>query len=176
MSGVALLGGLFVVAFGYQGRVILKRRALERRSWDDLLSKVEAVNKNKLVEIAEVYLRPGSKQLRIEPWEMWRDVGGLEGLSRLYGNADAMLDLAWYAERWNDENGRVITEMMRRDAARMKRAIVRVAASFLVQIGNARMAFYLQEAIASYCLMRGRLLGMYEDAHAGLLPRLSEAL
>ncbi len=177
MSGVILLSGLFVGAFGYQARALLRRRVLERNTWDDLLSKVEAVkNRERLVEIADLYLQPGSKQLRIEPWEMWRDVGGLSGLSRLYQNAEAMLDLAWYAERWNDENGRVITEMMRRDAARLKRSITRVSLLFLVTRGHAQIAFHLQEAIASYCLMRARLFGMYTDVHIGLVPRLSEAL
>lgn len=176
MMTVPALICLAMLAFGYQGYVFLKRSWLAKRGWDELLGRVEAIDTESLIRIADVYFHPGSKQLRIEPSEMWEAVGGVGGLGRLYGNADAMLSLAQYAERWNDENGRVISEMMRRDAMRVKRAVVRVQVAYLFQLGMAFSPFHLQEAISSYCLMRGRLLGMYADAHVGLLPRLANTL
>ena len=42
--------------------------------------------------------------------------------------------------------------------------------------GLVYLGIELQEAIASYCLLRARLLGMYGECHAGLLPKLSAAI
>ena len=66
--------------------------------------------------------------------------------------------------------------MMRRDARRVNAAISWIQLGFLTRVGLVRSAFQLQEAISSYCLMRGRLLGLYALGHAGLLPRLETAL
>ncbi len=175
VSVVALLL-LFVGAFGYQGWVLYRRRLLESRSWEDLIASLRKIDINPLLEITENYLHPGANQLRIEPWAMWKAVGGITGVGRLWENADVMLDLARFAERWNDANGRVISEMMRRDATRVRKALFRVQMGFLLQRGMVRSPFQLQEAISSYCLMRGRLLGMYQDSHVGRLQVLSQAL
>ncbi len=176
MVSVVVLLLLFVGAFGYQAWVIYRRRVLESRSWEDLVASLRKIDIQPLLEISENYLHPGPNQLRIEPWVMWKAVGGIAGVGRLWENADAMLDLARFAERWNDANGRVVSEMMRRDAARVRQSLFRVQMSFLLQRGMLRSPFHLQEAISSYCLMRGRLLGMYEDTHVGRLQILAQAV
>ena len=159
-----------------QGRFLLQRRRFARLSWDSIFAKIQTVNIQGLREIADCYLKPDKDQLRIEPDQMWRIAGGLDGLSRLHTNTEAMLDLAMFAERWNDENGRVISEMMRRDARRIRKAVTRVQLSSLTRLGLVKAPLHLQEAISSYCLMRGRLLGLYALGHAGLLPKLEGAL
>ena len=176
MVSLVVLVLLFVGAFGYQAWVVYRRRLLESRSWEDLVAGLRKIDMNPLLEITENYLHPGSNQLRIEPWVMWKAVGGVSGVGRLWENADVMLDLARFAERWNDANGRVISEMMRRDAARVRKSLFYVQIAFLLQRGTVRSPFQLQEAISSYCLMRGRLLGMYEDTHVGRLQVLAQAL
>ncbi len=175
MVSVVVLLVLFVGAFGYQAWLVYRRRVLESRSWDDLVAGLRKIDIAPLLEISENYLHPGPNQLRIEPWVMWKAVGGISGVGRLWENSDVMLDLAQFAERWNDANGRVISEMMRRDATRVRKLLFRVQISFLLQRG-VKSPFQLQEAISSYCLMRGRLLGMYEDAHVGRLQILTQAL
>ncbi len=176
MVCLTLLLVLFVLAFGYQAWVISQRRRLEAQSWEGLVASLRKIDASCLLEISDNYLHPGSKQLRIEPRVMWKAVGGIAGIGRLWENADVMLDLARYAERWDSSNGRVISEMMRRDAARIKRSLFIVQCSYILKRGMMRSPFHLQEAISSYCLMRGRLLGMYADAHVGRLQFLVEAL
>ena len=167
---------LSFLCFGYQLHIVLQRRKLARRSLDDLLAQVTAVNRERMTEIAQIYLHPASQQLRVEPWQMWEAVGGLAGLNHLYSNANALLDLAHFAEQWNDESGRVLSEMMRRDAVRVKRAIFRLQLAYVLRLRLAYAPFHLQEVIASYCMLRERLLGAYRDAHVGLLPRIAHAV
>ena len=87
-----------------------------------------------------------------------------------------MLQLAIYAERWNDANGRVLSEIMRRDATRVQACVQKIEMAMLTRRGLVYLGMELQEAIASYCLLRARLLGMYTECHAGLLPKLSGAV
>ena len=176
MMFLVLLVAMLVGVGGYQIQFAVRRRKLASRSWEEVLGRVEAVNIEGLHAIADCYLQPDKDQLRIEPGSMWEMVGGLEGMTRLKSNAAVMLELAVFAERWNGDQGPVISEMMRRDAVRLRSAVTRVQLVFLFQLGFLRAPFYLQEASASYYLMRSRLLGLYHNSHVGLLPRLEAAI
>lgn len=167
-----LVGLSAVYQFGFAKR----RQELKVLTWDELLAQLQQTNVLGLREIADCYLHPNEEQLRIEPGVMWETVGGLEGIQKLNANCDVMLKLAIYAERWNDLNGRVISEIMRRDALRIKSAVLQIEAAMLTRRGLVYLGLELQEAITSYCLMRARLLGMYGQCHAGLLPRLEAAI
>jgi hypothetical protein len=87
-----------------------------------------------------------------------------------------MLDLAVFVQRWNFEDATVVAEIMRRDAARLQKAITQIEMAMLLRRQSLRIPFYIHEASAAYYLMRQRLLALYETSHAGLLPRLMQAL
>ena len=176
MGVVVSLLVLLLTVVAIQVQFALRKRRLFTQSWDSILSRVEPMDFPRMREIADLFLQPGKDQLRIEPNDMWKTVGGLQGLGQMRQNAQAMLDLAIYAERWQDDNGRVVSEMMRRDAMRVKQAIRNVELSFFWQMGLVRAPFHLQEAISSYCLMRARLMALYQTAHVGLIPRIEAAL
>jgi hypothetical protein len=173
MIFLAILCSLLVIYAASQARFIWKRRKLVHRNWTDLLSEIQPVNTRAIAEIAECYLQPSSTQLRLEPDTMWRMIGGSAGLRALGKNAQAMLDLAVYAAQWNRVEGRIVGEMMRRDGIRLERAIRRIEVAMISQAAEKFAAFELQEALASYHLMRGRLLGLYEASQIGLHEQLA---
>lgn len=111
---------------------------------------------------------------------MWLMLGGKAGLRRMRENAEIMLQLAAHAQQWNFDEGVIVTERMRRDALRLKRAVRRVelAITFhsLMRRSTTLIPFHLHEAASSYYLMRQRLLALYQTSHAGLYPRLAEIL
>ena len=53
------------------------------------------------LQIAKAYLEPRGNQLELQPQAMWRLLGGTDGLPRLRRNAQVMLDLAVFVQRWN---------------------------------------------------------------------------
>ncbi len=159
------------IRFGIQ-----RRRLMQEESWKTVLDRIKPVDVAGIGAIADAYLHPSSSQLSIEPWQMWEAFGGLAGIEDIWSNAAAMLDLAVYASRWNTVEGRVISEMIRRDGVALRRAVRRIRLASLLGPRSARTPFQLQEAAASYCLMRGRLLGLYQVVHVGLYPRLAEVL
>jgi hypothetical protein len=176
MAYFLILVALFISVAAVQLGWVIRRRRLAERSWEDLMSRVERVDFRGIQAIAECYLQPDKDQLRIEPNEMWMMLGGIQGIRRLRSNAAAMLDLAVYAERWNWEHGPIVAEMIRRDAIRLKRAVFRAEVAFAYRFGFIHAPFYLQEVAASYYLIRRRLIGLYQESHAGLLPQLEAAL
>ena len=172
---LTLLTLLLPIAY-IQLRFAYYRRQLHKRDWQTVLASVKPVDVAGLRTISDNYLNPDREQLHLEPTEMWKMVGGLEGVARLRSNATAMLDLAVYAQQWNRTDGRIVSEMIRRDAVRVKRAVWQIQIAFLFQRRIAHTPFLLQEAVSSYCLMRSRLLGLYDNSHVGLLPLLAEAV
>lgn len=66
---------------------------------------------------------------------MWEAASGLAGIQKLNSNVEVMLQLAMYAERWNDVNGRVLSEIMRRDAARVRACVQQIELAMLTRHG-----------------------------------------
>ncbi len=176
MSFVALFG-LAVVGAG-AGLLQAQRtaRSLSRLSWEDLLAKLKPVSVDGINAIALDYLQPGKGQTRIETDQLWTMIGGLEGISRLRANADVLLALAGYAQRWNPEEGLIVAERMRRDGLALRRSAFKLMVSLPFGFGQALGPFNVQEVAGAYYLMRQRLLALYETSHAGRYPQLSAAL
>lgn len=176
MIGLIAVALLFLIIAGLQVRFFVKRRSQQKTSWNNLLGRLEPLNFSDLEQIAKAYLEPRGNQLELQPPAMWRLLGGADGLPRLRRNAEVMLDLAMFVQRWNFEDATIVAEMMRRDAARLQKAINQIEMAMLLRRQSLRIPFYIHEASAAYYLMRQRLLALYEVNHAGLLPRLTSAL
>lgn len=176
MLFLALSFGMMTLLLIFQSSFVKREKKLKVVSWNELVLQLEPMDIAGMREIADCYLQPTQKQLRIEPGAMWETVGGVRGLGMMTNNVRVMLDLAMFAERWNDANGRVLSEIMRRDATRINAALCKIEAALLTQRGLVYLGLDLQEAISSYCLMRARLIGMYTECHIGLLPRLEAVL
>ena len=168
-----LLSSCLVVAV-YQISFFVRRRRVVERSWEEILTSIEPVDIEALQDVASMFLTPAKNQLRYEPNVIWQMLGGLEGINRLRANAAALLDLAVYAERWNRDHGPCVSELIRRDAVNLNKAVNCIQLAVGLQFGNITAPFALMEAAAHYELIRRRLLGIYEDTHVALLPQLLE--
>ncbi len=100
----------------------------------------------------------------------------MEGLHGMRRNANLLIALAVHVQRWNFEEGVIVTERMRQDAVQLKRALFRIRIEMLLRRTQLRTPFYIQQAASSYYLMTKRLLALYETSHAGLLPVLKAAI
>ncbi len=171
---VLFLAMLLLTAVGHQ--LYFYRCCAAFRSLEQLLDDIEQVNLRGLQLIADCYLHPDKDQLRMEPPLMWQLIGEDKGLRSIAVNTALILELAVYAQRWSLEEGVVVSEMIRRDALRVKAAVRSIRWSFLIHGSSVEAPFHLQEAVSSYCLMRSRLLGLYHSSHVALLPRLTAVL
>ena len=176
MSFVAFFGLTVVGAGASLVQTHRKARSLSRLSWEDLLGKLKPVSADGINAIALEYLQPGKNQTRIETDQLWQMIGGLEGISRIRANADILLALAGFAQRWNPEEGLIVAERMRRDGLALRRAAFKLQLSLPFGFGQALGPFNVQEAAGAYYLMRQRLLNLYEISHAGRYPQLAAVL
>jgi len=172
-----------VILCGVAAAAIADRRSslkLAKMDWKDLVAGLYRLDTAELSTIAIDYLTPHRGQIDIEANQIWNSVGGFEGLKRMRLNADIMLALAAYAQRWNFEESVIVTERMRLDAASLRRAVRRVELGMLPALLVPRFRFtlplYAQEASSSYYLMRQRLLALYETSHICRYPALAAVL
>jgi len=176
MSFIVLFSlAILLVVFGYL-RTHMKASRLARLSWDDLLSRLEPVSIDGISSVALDYLQPSKGQLQIGTAEMWFLIGEDEGVRRMYANAEVLIALAGYAQRWNPLESAIVGERMRRDGLTLRRAALRLSLGSLSGHDVIHGPFNVQEAASAYYLMRQRLLALYETSHAGRYPRLAAAL
>ena len=172
----AVLLGLLVGAIYSQRKAV----RLSNRGWEDLLSRIQKIDTRGVTTVALDYLNPPQHQTAIQPRELWTLVGAYDGLRRMRANADLILALAGHASHWNYEEATIVGERMRRDALRLRRAVLRIEVGFLpfavLRQFYIRTPFQIQEAAAAYYLMRQRLLALYASSHSGRLPALAAVL
>jgi hypothetical protein len=168
---------------GFASAVIADRRSSRKMAqldWHDLVAKLYRLDMVELSAVAIDYLTPRRGQIDMEPKEIWAFLGGYEGLKRMRENAEIMLALAAYAQRWNFEEAVIVTERMRLDAASLRRAVRRVEVGMiparLLRRFRLTLPLHAQEASSAYYLMRQRLLALYETSHVSRYPALAAAL
>jgi hypothetical protein len=149
-------------------------------TWDELVAKIQRVESASIAIVAFDHLNPTKNQLELEPDTIWEMVGRLEGLQRMKENASVLIALAVFVERWNFDEGAIVAERMRRDGLALRRAVRSVEWTLLWRLwrntASTCLPFHISDAATSYYLMRQRLLALYQTSHAGLYPRLAEAL
>ena len=129
--------------------------------------------------VASAYLAPTKVQLQMCPSERWELVGRTDGIRQMKRNAEVMLELAVYAQRWDKEEAIVITELIRRDASRVTRAVNVLRVHLFVNStleSSTSAPFHLLEAAAAYFLLRRRLVGLYEKTRVDLVTQLCAAV
>jgi hypothetical protein len=176
----ALLGVLGMVLIAAAMRARRPSVRLDQRSWGELVSSLKPVEFDHVRSVAQDFLEPREGQITLEPPDMWLMLGGRDGLRRMRKNAELMLMLAAHAQRWNFDEGVIVTERIRRDGVRLENSIRRVEMALLfhslMRRSTTLIPFHLHEAASSYYLMRQRLLALYQTSHSGLYPRLAQIL
>jgi hypothetical protein len=146
--------------------------------WDDLVGRLVPGPVEGIAAIAVIavdYLQPTKGQLEIKTGQLWVMIGGLEGINSMYANAEILLALAGYAQRWNPDESVIVGERMRRDGLILRRATKKLSLGFVTGI-DTHGPFHVQEAASAYYLMRRRLLVLYETSHVGRHSRLAAAI
>ncbi len=174
--------GLFVTALILiAGFYYFRSRRSSPASWEELLGKLTWVDRNNIAEVA-LDLVDESGQPRVsddagnlDPSQVWKLTGGLQGLETLERNSEVLIDLAFYVQQWYPE-AVVIAERLRLDARELKWHVERLKGA--AQKGNLQVsfAFYGQRAVVSYYRMTRRLLSLYEAGNFAMLADLQKAL
>lgn len=156
-------------------RTRIKAAMLSRLDWDDLVTQLQPLPMGEISLIADDYLHPFDGQC-VDFARFWPMVGESEGLRKMYANAEILIALADYAQRWNRRESLIALERMRRDGVTLRRAVFRLSLGAALGYDRLRGPFLVQEAASAYFLMRARVLALYQTTHAGRFPRLAAVL
>ena len=162
----AALTLLLFSATAYFLNSFLRSKKFERYTWQELLDMVVQLDPELLADLLSLQEDGNEQAFR----DLLARLGGMSALKVIETNAEAMLGLAMYAERWDDCNGPVFSELMRRDALKLKRAVYRLRLSWV--LGSRVSLNAGLELSQSYGDLRERVLAIYETVHTGLLPQL----
>jgi hypothetical protein len=111
----------------------------------------------------------------LDPSQLWKLIGGLEGLEVLEKNSEVLIDLAFYVQQ-SYPQAIVIAEQLRHDAQGLKWHVARLKGA--ARTGNLQTSFpfYAQRAVVAYYLMTRRVLDLYEAVNFSMLAELQRAL
>jgi hypothetical protein len=176
---VAAAGTFVTVLVAIAGYYYSRRPRSTQASWEDLLARLTWIDRNNIAQVALDLIdesgQPKQDAANLEPSQIWKLIGGLEGLEILERNSAVLIDLAFYLQQWYPE-ALVIAERLRLDARELAWHVARLKGA--AQKGNLQVSFpfYAQRAVAAYYLMTRRLLSLYEAGNFPMLADLQRAL
>lgn len=174
--------GIFLWVLGsIAGYFYYRSHRSSQVSWEELLGRLTWIDRNNIAQVA-LELVDESGQPRetvdvegLEPSQIWKLVGGLDGLEILEANSEVLIDLAFYVQRWYPE-AIVIAERLRLDARELKWHVARLRGAAGTGNLDISFQFYAQRAVVTYYLMTRRVLGLYDAGNFSMLADLQKAL
>jgi hypothetical protein len=168
---------LTVVAMYYHRR----SQESSQKNWERLLKRLTLVDRSSIAEVALDIIDESGQQRKdeasavLEPSQIWKLVGGLDGLEVLEANCAVLVDLAFYVQRWYPE-ALVVAEQLRLSAREIEWHVGRLKSA--QKTGKLESAFtmYAQPAVAKYYLMTRQVLALYEEGNLAMLADLRNAL
>ncbi len=145
-------------------------------SWEKLLGRLSAVNRENLALIALSLVdefgqrRGGENDADFDEAEIWSMIGGIKGLETLERNCAVLVDLVFYVQQWYPE-ALATAEQLRLNAREIEWHIGRLKSA--VKVGRAEKIFaeHAEQVVVIYYVMTRRVLALYEEWN---LPGLLE--
>jgi len=158
-----------------------RARNSTQNDWDSLLNRLTRVDRSSIAEVALDVIDESGQQRKdqgsaiLEPPQIWKLLGGMEGIEALEANCAVLIDLAFYLQQQYPE-ALVVAEQLRLSAREIEWQVGRLRGA--AETGKLAGAFpmYGQRAAAAYYLMTQRLLDLYEQGDPPKLAALQKAL
>jgi hypothetical protein len=152
-----------------------------QKNWERLLKRLTAVDRSSIAEVALDIIDESGERRKdgasavLEPKQIWKLVGGLEGLEAMEANCAVLVDLAFYVQQWYPE-ALVVAENLRLSTREIEWHVGRLKSA--QQTGKLENAFtmYAQPAVATYYLMTRQVIALYEEGNRAMLADLRNAL
>jgi hypothetical protein len=158
-----------------------RAKGSSRRNWEELLQRVTAVDRSSIAEVALDLIdesgqqRTDERSAALEPAQIWKLLGGLQGLEILEANCGVLIDLAFYVQRWYPE-ALAVAERLRLSAREIEWHVARLRSA--QKTGKLESAFpmYAQRAVATYYMMTRQVLVLYEQGNLAMLADLEKTI
>jgi hypothetical protein len=162
-------------------RAYRRAQKSSQTDWDQLLGRLAEVDRSSIAEVALDVVDESGEQRRdvstpvLEPEEIWKRIGGMDGLEVLERNCSVLIDLAFYVQRRYPE-AIVVAEQLRLNAREIEWHLGRLRSAR--ETGKLESAFsmYAPRAVAVYYLMTRKLLALYAKEGLDQLSDLERAI
>jgi hypothetical protein len=164
------------------GRYYLRGRRTSQATWESLLKRLTFVDRNAIAEIALDVVNPSGDQRRDEgsailgSSEIWKLIGGWDGVEALEANCLVLIDLAFYVQQWHPEKALVVAEQLRLSAREIEWHVQRLKAAAKAGKLETSILMNAQRAAVTYFLMTRHVLALYEHGNLPMLPDLQQSL
>ena len=171
-----LLVALIVVAGSYYFR---RLRASNRTEWDTLLGKLIAIDRHGVDTVALDAIEPSGQRRtdtlarELEPAEIWKLLGGIDGVKRLESNSRVLVEMAAYLQRSYPEAA-VSAEELRLQARELELLVDRLKMADEQGSLEFHIPTYAQNAAIAYYLMEQRLQMVCEQMNVRAFRPLQE--
>lgn len=152
----------------------------EEARWEMLLARLSVIDRDTVARVAlDLIDESGNpeapKAPSLDPGQLWKLMGGLDGLEVMERNSEVLIDLAEYLQR-SYPDAALIADRLRRDAGEIKWHVTRLKGA--AETGNLQISFpfYAQRAALSYYRMTCSVLELYQTCNFTLLTDLQKAL
>jgi hypothetical protein len=147
--------------------------------WDALLNRLVPIDHHSLARVArdpDAHFDPPARDVEpMDPEEVWRLLGGMQGIDVMEKNCAVLVDLVFYVQQWYPE-ALLIAEQLRLNAREVEWHIGRIRAAAKSGRAPTTNAEYLQQAVAIYYRMTCEVLALYEQANLPGLADLQRAI
>ena len=176
----ALLILIFLAATA--GHSYLRRRRSSRGSWESLLNRLTFVDRNAIEEIARDVIDESGHQRGDEnsallgSSEIWKLIGGWDGIEALEANCAVLIDLACYVQQWYPEKALVVAEQLRLSTREIEWHGERMKTAARAGKLEGSILMNAQRAAVTYYLMTRQVLALYEYRNLPMLADLQKTL
>jgi hypothetical protein len=160
----------------------LRGRRSSQGTWESLLKRLTFVDRNAIAVIALDVIDESGHQRRddnsamMAAPEIWKLIGGWDGIEALEANCTVLIDLAFFVQQWYPETALVVAEQLRLNAREIQWHVGRLKGA--AKSGNLESSILMnaQRAAVTYFLMTRHVLALYECRNLPMLPDLQKAL
>lgn len=158
-----------------------KSRAGSKAQWEQLIARYTFVDRDSIQQVAFDHIN-GSGWVRndeaarsLNSSEIWKLIGGMQGLEVLETNCAVLIEMACYLQRWYPE-AMTTAEELRKSAEEIRWHVGRLKGAVIPEKVESEFADYARPAIASYYLMTRRVLALYEAVNFPELVKLQRTI
>ncbi|HEY2467779.1 MAG TPA: hypothetical protein VGI45_08045 [Terracidiphilus sp.] len=174
--------GIFLAVLAWIAvRAYRRAQSSSGKDWDHLLKRLAAVDRASIAEVALDIIDETGQRRRdegsaiLDSGQIWKLLGGLEGLEVLEANCAVLIDLAFYVQRWYPE-ALVVAERLRASAREIEWHVERLKGAQKTGKLESAFSMYAQPAVATYYVMTRQVLALYAQGNLAMLADLEKAL
>jgi diphthamide synthase (EF-2-diphthine--ammonia ligase) len=170
LSFLILATLLIAVVLMIVTRYALRLKASSKTEWEALLENLTAIDRDEVDRVALDAIEPSGQRRtdrlarELEPDEIWKRLGGLDGVKRLELNSRVLVEMAAYLQRSYPEAA-TIAEELRLQAKELELYVGRLRMADEQGSLEFHIATYAQNAAIAYYLMEQRLQALCQRAN-----------